>query len=232
MEAGEGEDELAAIADYLVDESIGVRQGLRSFWDYHWAMALAGKIPDHKEYGLKLRALLELGGPALADAAVLARLLADRSHREVARLIDFESQAKAFPLWVEECMARWEMLDRPHKPLDRGQVARSREAFRRGECENAGHILRRMEHTDCQGTSTVSQLGDTNCCALGRELQTAWSHTLPSVSVLQRRHLPYRRHPLLLLLARGWVAPARPCGTLGLPGETEAGSAGAQPAKG
>lgn len=29
-----------------------------------------------------------------------------------ARLSQFEEQAAAFPLWVEECMARLEMLDR------------------------------------------------------------------------------------------------------------------------
>ena len=33
----------------------------------------------------------------------------------------------------------------------------------------------------CQGTSILTQLGDTNCYAVNRQLQTAWSPELASL---------------------------------------------------
>jgi hypothetical protein len=142
---GSGKDEAAAIADFLVDEGIGVRQGLRRLWDFHWTMALAGKIPNRLEDGKNLRAPLERGARGLARGATLARTFADWSGREVARLAQFEEQARAFPLWIEECMARWEMLDRPRKPLDRERVARSQAAYARGEGEPVSDVIARLE---------------------------------------------------------------------------------------
>ena len=56
---GGGEDEAAAIADFFVDEGIGVRQSSLRLWDYHWTRALAGKIPDQRENGAKLLSLLD-----------------------------------------------------------------------------------------------------------------------------------------------------------------------------
>lgn len=143
--AGDGPDELAAIADYLVDEGIGARQSCISIWDYYLALAMAGKFPDRDIRGATLRRLLEKAGSAFREAAAVARGLADRAGRNVARLEKFERQVEEFPAWVEECMLYWEMLGRPQKPLNRDQVARSREAFRRGECEEAGEILARLK---------------------------------------------------------------------------------------
>lgn len=141
---GDGDDELAAIADYLVHEGIGVRQSLRGLWDYYWARAVADRTPGRNRHVAKLWSLLMRGSSELLAAAALARQLADLSRREVARLSDFESKVKAFPSWVQECMARWEMLDSPHKPLDHERAARSRAAFNRGECQDAGEILDRL----------------------------------------------------------------------------------------
>jgi len=55
------------------------------------------------------------------------------SGHEVARLAQFEEQSKAFPLWVRECTARWEMLGRPHKPLKPERIAESQAAYKQGE---------------------------------------------------------------------------------------------------
>jgi hypothetical protein len=142
---GGGEDEAAAIADFLVDEGFGVRHSSRRLWDLYWTLALAGKIQNRREYGAKLRSLLEEGAHLLELAAGLARDIVDRFGREVARLSQFEEQARTFPLWVKECMARWEALDQPRKPLDRERLARSQAAFARGECEEPGDIIRRLE---------------------------------------------------------------------------------------
>jgi hypothetical protein len=142
--AAESDDRAAALADILVDEGIGVRQGLRRLWDYHWIMAVAGEIKDRQEHRQNLRALLERGGQALARVAAKARGYADQSGREVARLSQLEEQAAAFPIWILECMARLELLDQPPKPLDREMIARAQEAFRSGACEDVGDILARV----------------------------------------------------------------------------------------
>ena len=142
---GGGADEAAAIADFFVDEGIGLRQSSLRLWDYHWTMALAGKVPDRRERGAKLRSLLERGGRLLNRDAVVARSYADLSGREVARLAQFEEQTRMFPLWIEECMARWEQLDRPRKPLDRERMTRARAAFEEGECEPISDIIARLE---------------------------------------------------------------------------------------
>jgi hypothetical protein len=139
-----GEDQAAAVADFFVDEGIGLRQGLLRHWDYYWTLALAGKILDRSVRLAQLRGLLERGGRLLAQTAVAARSYAERSGHEVARLAQFEEQVKAFPLWVEECVARWELLDRPHKPLNRERIARAQAAFAQGECEPVSDILTRV----------------------------------------------------------------------------------------
>ena len=142
---GGGEDQAAAIADFFVDEGIGLRQSSMRLWEYSWDMALTGKVADRRERGAQLRSMLERGARVLSRDAAVARALADLSGRDIARLAQFEEQAKAFPIWVEECAARWELLDRPHKPLDREQIDRAGAEFERGECESVSDILARLE---------------------------------------------------------------------------------------
>ena len=142
---GGGEDEAAAIADFFVDEGIGVRQSSLRLWDHHWTRALAGKIPDRQERGAKLLSLLERSGRVICRGAEIARAYADFSGHEVARLAQFEEQSKAFSLWVKECMARWEMLGRPHKPLNRERIAKSQAAYERGEGEPVSDVVARLE---------------------------------------------------------------------------------------
>lgn len=142
---GGGEEEAAAIADFFVDEGIGVRQSSLRLWNFHWTRALAGKIPDWREHGAKLLSLLEWGGRLIRRGAGIARAYADLSGHEVARLAQFEEQSKAFPLWVKECSARWDMLGRPHKPLQRERIAESQAAYARGEGEPVSDVITRLE---------------------------------------------------------------------------------------
>lgn len=46
---------------------------------------------------------------------------------------------------AEECKARWEALSRAPKPLDHERVARAREAFAQGRCEEPAAIIARLE---------------------------------------------------------------------------------------
>ena len=75
----------------------------------------------------------------------IARAYADLSGDEVARLAQFEEQSKAFPLWVKECIARWEMLGRPRRPLNRQRIAESQAAYQRGEGEPVSETIARLE---------------------------------------------------------------------------------------
>jgi hypothetical protein len=142
---GGGADEAAAIADFFVDEGIGVRQSSLRLWEHHWTRALAGKIPDRRERGAKLRSLLERGSQFLRRSAEIARAYAVASGREVARLSRLEEHSKTFPLWVKECMARWEMLGQPRKPLRSEQIAESQAAYERGEGEPVAEVIARLE---------------------------------------------------------------------------------------
>ncbi|HEX5272360.1 MAG TPA: hypothetical protein VFW33_17810 [Gemmataceae bacterium] len=148
-----GEEQAAAIADFLVDEAIGLRQRSVYHWDYNWAQALSGKLPDRGERGAELRALLERSGRVLRRYVAAARRHADLSGREVARLSQIEEQARGFPVWIEECVARWEMLDRPRKPLNRERIAKAQAAYARGEGEPVSDVVARLE----QGGSLVKE---------------------------------------------------------------------------
>jgi len=141
----DGEDQAAAIADFFVNEGIVSRQGSLDLWEYNWGLALAGKVPDHRERGVKLRSLLERGGRILTRYAAVARHYADLSGREVTRLAQLEEQVKLFSRWIEECMARWEMLDRPRKPLNRERIAGSQAAYARGEGEPVSDVIARLK---------------------------------------------------------------------------------------
>jgi hypothetical protein len=142
---GGGEEEAAAIADFFVDEGIGVRQSSLRLWEYHWTRALAGKMSDRREHGAKLFSLLERGGRIIRRGAAIARAYADLSGHPVARLAQFEEQSNAFPFWIKECSARWEMLGRPHKPIKRERIAESQAAYERGEGEPVSEVVARLE---------------------------------------------------------------------------------------
>src|SRR5258708_35935600 len=86
---GAGEDEAAAIADFFVDEGIGVRQSSLCLWDHYWTRALAGKIPNQQVRGAKLLALLARGGRLLRRDTSLARAYTVFSSTEVVRLYPF-----------------------------------------------------------------------------------------------------------------------------------------------
>jgi hypothetical protein len=142
---GGNEEEAAAVADFFVDEGIGVRQSSLRLWEYHWTRALSGKLPDRQERGATLLALLERGSHIIRRSAAIARAYADLSGHEVARLVQFEEQSKTFPLWVRECMTRWEMLGRPPRPLQRDRIAESQAAYERGQGEPIAEVIARLE---------------------------------------------------------------------------------------
>ena len=87
---------------------------------------------------------------------------------------------------------------------------------------------------ECQGTRTITRLGDTNRYEVNRLLRTIRSRIVPFT------HLPDRDNPPSFSVAglrrlpgaTTALAPRPRRATLLMPGQTEAGSAGVQPAKG
>lgn len=140
-----GSDEAAAIADFFVDEGIGVRQNSLRLWHIHWSRALANRAQDPRERGAKLFSLLERGESIIRQCAALARVYANLSGHEVARLGQFEEQSKSFSVWIKECKARWEMLARPQQPLNCDRIAESQAAYGRGEGEAVADVVARLE---------------------------------------------------------------------------------------
>ena len=122
-----------------------MRQSSLRLWDHHWTRAQAGKIPDLRERGAKLLSLLERGGRIIRRGAEIALANAKVSGHEVARLAPFEEQSEAFPRWVKECRARWDMLGRPPKPLNRERIAGSQAPYERGEGEPVSDVIARLE---------------------------------------------------------------------------------------
>src|SRR5438552_2362946 len=82
--AGAGKEQAAALADFFVDEGIGLKQSFQHLWQYHWTMALAGKVPNHRQQGVRLRSLWERGCRLLKRYVATARANADLSGHEVA----------------------------------------------------------------------------------------------------------------------------------------------------
>jgi hypothetical protein len=138
-------DEAAAIADFFVDEGIGVRQSSLRLWNHHWGRALAHSITDPRGVGASLLGLVERGERIILRGAKLARAYADLSGQQVARLAQFEDQSKAFPIWVKECRARWEMLGRPRIRLNAERIAEAQAAYARGEGEPISDVVNRLE---------------------------------------------------------------------------------------
>ena len=86
----------------------------------------------------------------------------------------------------------------------------------------------------CQGTRTFSRLGDTNCYERNRQPRTTRGHfaIFPGPPGRGHRSLFTAADTLLPLLRARPLAPRVPRATLLMPGETETGSAGAQPDRG
>jgi hypothetical protein len=135
----------ADVAAFFVEEGLGLRQSSLRLWDFYWTRVVAGKIQDMRQRGEILFSLLERGARILRRGAALARVYADASGNEVARLAEFEKQSESFPIWVKECKARWELVSRPRRALDAKQVAAAQTAYQRGEGESIADIITRLE---------------------------------------------------------------------------------------
>jgi hypothetical protein len=134
-----GETEaLIAAALKLTDEAARV-------WEGMWKAALGGVVEDRAKETELLRWVLEDAGQSLQEVFRWVQAHARLIERPLARLDELEARAAEFPIWVRECLARWEMLDRPAPPLDPERIARAHAAYARGEHEDVDDVLSRVK---------------------------------------------------------------------------------------
>jgi len=130
------ETQIAAVLT-LADSAVRV-------WEEMWRAALAGPAGDRAKEMKILRWVLNDAEQTLRDRLAWAQEHADLTGRQLARLDELKAKAAEFPVWARECLARWDMLDRPAPPLDAERIARAKVAYARGEYEDVDHLLSRV----------------------------------------------------------------------------------------
>jgi len=110
-----------------------------------WEAAVGDSASNRASEAETLRGVLGDAEQALREAFRGAQEHAHIFERPLARLDELEVKAAEFPLWARECLARWEMLDRPAPTLDPERVARAQAAYARGEHEDMDGVLSRVQ---------------------------------------------------------------------------------------
>jgi hypothetical protein len=145
-------EELRATAEEFKDETEGLivtalelAEIAARVWEETWEAALRGPDQDRTEKGEILRWVLDDTGHRLRETLGWTQAYSGIIGRPLARLDELEARAARYPLWVRECLARWEMLGRPRKPLNRDRIAQSQAAYARGEGEPVSDVIARVE---------------------------------------------------------------------------------------
>ena len=131
------EGEIATVIA-LADEAIRI-------WKAAWEAAVADPTRDRVNEAQILREVLGDAEQSLREALRAAEEHVHMFQRPLARLDELVARGEEFPLWVRECLARWEMLDRPAPTLDPERIARAQAAYARGEHEDMDDVLSRVQ---------------------------------------------------------------------------------------
>ncbi len=138
-------EELRAAIEAEIATVIALADEAARIWEPAWDAAVGDPARDRANEGEILRGVLGDAEQALRGALRGAQEHAHMFERPLARLDELEARAAEFPLWARECLARWEMLDRPVPPLDPERVARAQAAYERGEHEEMDDVLSRVQ---------------------------------------------------------------------------------------
>jgi chromosome segregation ATPase len=138
-------EELRASAEHLIVAALDHADSVVRLWEEIWEAALQRSTLDLTEEVQNLKGAFENANESLQETLLLTKEDNIRFERPLARLDELEARVADFPLWVRECVARWEMLGKPVPPLDRDRVARAQSAYARGEHEALDEVLSRVE---------------------------------------------------------------------------------------
>jgi hypothetical protein len=133
----ESEAQIAAVLK-LADEAARASDAM-------WQAALSDLAKDRAKDTQMLRWMLRDAENALHAGLRLSEELASLFAPPLARLDELEKRTNEFPVLARECLARWEMLDRPAPPLDHERIAAAKAAYARGDHEDVGEILSRIQ---------------------------------------------------------------------------------------
>jgi hypothetical protein len=144
--------ELRASAEEFKDETEGLIATVleladiaASAWAEMWEAALRDPNRDRTEKGEVLRWVLDDTRQRLLEILGWTQAYSGIIGRPLPRLDELEARAVEFPLWTRECLARWEMLDRPAPPLDPERIARAQGTYAQGEHEAVDDMLSRVQ---------------------------------------------------------------------------------------
>ncbi len=131
-------------AQRLAVEGQDLMKALADLCDDHWGLAITGAIKDIPAAVQRLRRRLDHAANLLVHTRDLAQSFAGSAEHPIPALEEFVNSLRNYPLWVEETLERWSLLQRRPRPIDPEAAARAREEFQRGECEDVTDILARL----------------------------------------------------------------------------------------
>jgi hypothetical protein len=138
-------EELRTPTEQQIAAVLNLADMAANIWEGMWEAALGDLAADRVKDAAVLRWVLQDTGQTLQEALGWARGHARMLERPLARLDELEARAAEFPLWARECLARWEMLDRPAPPLDPERIASAQADYARGEHEGIDELLSRIQ---------------------------------------------------------------------------------------
>lgn len=138
-------DDVRASSEAYIAAVLALADEAARIWDSMLVAALSKAAIDRDKQTKMLRSVLDDAEQALREALRSAREDAHMFERPLARLDELESRTAEFPLWARECLARWEMLDRPAPTLDPERIARAQAAYTRGDHEDLDNVLSRVQ---------------------------------------------------------------------------------------
>jgi hypothetical protein len=138
-------EKLRASAEQQIVAALDHAESVVRLWETTWEAALQHPTLDLTEQARNLKGAFENANESLQETLLLTREDNVLFERPLARLDELEARVAEFPLWVRECLARWEMRGRSAPPLDRERIARAQSAYARGEHEGVDEVLSRVE---------------------------------------------------------------------------------------
>jgi hypothetical protein len=138
-------EQMRAEMEALIATALQQADAAAGFWEAVWKAALSEPAKDRVQEADLLRWVLEGTGKTLQEALSWVQGHDRLLKRPLAQSNELEVRAAEFPLWARECLARWEMLDRPALPLDPERIARAHAAYARGEHEGVDDVLSRIK---------------------------------------------------------------------------------------
>jgi hypothetical protein len=129
----------------IVTEALQLREDVRRLWQTVLALARADCIDDYPATGGLLRQLCADNLRLMRNVGGLARSVAGSTGHEVRGLVELDAATAELSAWADRELAQWPWVDAPPLPIDPAMVEQSRASRARGEAEDVGDVLARVQ---------------------------------------------------------------------------------------